>query len=85
MRKTNSPPRRRASSQQYSAVRAPPICRKPVGLGAKRVRTVIGGVGGMGMKPPILADPPPITDAMAYFTWMVIFFDTSAGSNGTWF
>jgi hypothetical protein len=23
-------------------VRAPPICRKPVGLGAKRVRTVMG-------------------------------------------
>jgi glutamyl-tRNA synthetase len=73
MRNTNSPPRRRDSSQQYSAVRAPPICRKPVGLGAKRVRTVIGGVGKVGMKPPILADPPPITDATAYFTWMVIF------------
>ncbi len=41
MRSTNWPPRWRASSQQYSAVRAPPICRKPVGLGAKRVRTVM--------------------------------------------
>jgi hypothetical protein len=26
-----------------SAVRAPPICRKPVGEGAKRVTTVIRG------------------------------------------
>src|SRR6202012_1616933 len=41
MRTTTWPPRRRASSQQYRAVRAPPMCRKPVGLGAKRVRTVI--------------------------------------------
>src|ERR1700722_14633163 len=44
MRSTKSPPRRRDPSQQYSAVRAPPICRKPVGLGAKRVRTVMGSI-----------------------------------------
>src|SRR5690606_4781754 len=43
MRSTNSPPRWRDSSQQYSAVRAPPMCRYPVGLGAKRVRTVMAG------------------------------------------
>ena len=30
------PPRLRASSQLNSAVRAPPICRKPVGDGANR-------------------------------------------------
>ena len=36
-----SSPRWRASSQQYSAVRAPPMCRNPVGLGAKRVRRVM--------------------------------------------
>src|SRR6185503_5684985 len=29
-------------SQQNSAVRTPPMCRSPVGLGAKRVRTVMG-------------------------------------------
>ena len=29
----------RAYSQLNSAVRSPPICKKPVGLGAKRVRT----------------------------------------------
>ena len=33
---------RRAYSQQNSAVRTPPMCSKPVGLGAKRVRTVMG-------------------------------------------
>jgi hypothetical protein len=34
------PLRPRAYSQLNSAVRAPPICRKPVGDGAKRVTTV---------------------------------------------
>ena len=29
----------RVGPVEYSAVRAPPMCRKPVGLGAKRVRT----------------------------------------------
>jgi competence protein ComEC len=33
------PPRPRANSQLNSAVRAPPMCRKPVGEGAKRVTT----------------------------------------------
>ena len=37
MRKMNLPPLRRAKSQLKRAVRAPPIWRYPVGLGAKRV------------------------------------------------
>src|SRR5688572_17510613 len=40
MRRMNTPPRRRASSQLNSAVRAPPTCRYPVGDGAKRTRIV---------------------------------------------
>src|SRR5437763_1050458 len=38
MRRMNRPPWRRANSQLKKAVRTPPMCRKPVGLGAKRVR-----------------------------------------------
>ena len=43
------PPRPRAYSQLNSAVRAPPICRKPVGEGAKRVTigSVISENGGI--------------------------------------
>src|SRR5438128_637814 len=41
MRSTNLPPWRRAYAHEKSAVRAPPMCRKPVGLGAKRVLIVI--------------------------------------------
>ena len=41
MRRMNVPPWRRAYSQENSAVRTPPMCRKPVGLGAKRVRMVM--------------------------------------------
>ena len=36
MRSTNVPPTRLASAQLYSAVRAPPTWKKPVGDGAKR-------------------------------------------------
>lgn len=39
MRNLNSPPKWRARSQQKMAVRPPPICKCPVGLGAKRVMT----------------------------------------------
>ena len=42
MRRWNSPPWWRANSQLNSAVRAPPMCRKPVGEGAKRVTTLPG-------------------------------------------
>ena len=38
---TNEPAWCLAYSQQNNAVRNPPMCRKPVGLGANRVRTVI--------------------------------------------
>ncbi len=38
IRSTNVPPVWRATSQLNSAVRAPPTCRLPVGLGAKRTR-----------------------------------------------
>src|SRR3954452_21269757 len=38
MRSTNVPPSWRAASQLNSAVRAPPMCRAPVGEGAKRSR-----------------------------------------------
>src|SRR5580658_7668646 len=41
IRKMYWPPRCRAYSQQNNAVRNPPMCRKPVGLGANRVRTVM--------------------------------------------
>ncbi len=41
MRRMNFAACRRAYSQQNSAVRNPPMCKKPVGLGAKRVRTVM--------------------------------------------
>src|SRR4051794_33405406 len=40
MRSTSTPPRRRASSQLNSAVRAPPTWRYPVGDGAKRTRII---------------------------------------------
>jgi hypothetical protein len=40
MRSRNLPPWWRANNQLKSAVRAPPIWRKPVGEGAKRVTTV---------------------------------------------
>ena len=39
IRSRNLPPWWRANSQLNSAVRAPPMCRKPVGEGAKRVTT----------------------------------------------
>src|SRR5208337_64403 len=42
IRSRNWPPKCRASSQLNRAVRTPPMCRKPVGLGANRVRTVMG-------------------------------------------
>src|SRR5690625_7019793 len=60
MRRTNCPPVARAASQANSAVLAPPICKSPVGEGAKRVLT-----GGLtldmailqtGDKPAILTD-----------------------------
>src|SRR5947209_18756958 len=41
MRNRNLPPWCRANSQLKSAVRAPPICRNPVGEGAKRTTTLI--------------------------------------------
>src|SRR5881397_3110067 len=41
MRSTNTPFCLRAQSQLKSAVRAPPMCRYPVGEGAKRTRTVM--------------------------------------------
>src|SRR3546814_3768865 len=41
MRSRNLPPWWRANSQLNSAVRAPPIWRKPVGDGAKRVTTPV--------------------------------------------
>src|SRR6201987_3229063 len=40
-RRMNLPPLRRAYSQLKSAVRTPPTCSRPVGLGAKRVTTVM--------------------------------------------
>src|SRR5206468_2593736 len=44
-RRMNLPPLRRAYSQLKSAVRTPPTCSSPVGLGAKRVTTVMGRPG----------------------------------------
>src|SRR5438270_9271633 len=41
MRSRNLPPWCRANSQLKSAVRAPPMCRNPVGEGAKRTTTLI--------------------------------------------
>src|SRR5215469_7258076 len=43
-RRMNLPPVRRAYSQLKSAVRTPPRCSIPVGLGAKRVTTVMQAV-----------------------------------------
>src|SRR5919201_4227114 len=43
MRRTNTPFFFRAHSQLKSAVRAPPMCRYPVGEGAKRTRTIGAG------------------------------------------
>ncbi|MCZ6735320.1 MAG: hypothetical protein O7C65_05970 [Planctomycetota bacterium] len=40
MRRINLPPWALAYAQQNNAVRAPPTCRGPEGLGAKRVRTM---------------------------------------------
>ena len=42
-RRMNLPCMRRAYSQLNSAVRTPPMCSRPVGLGAKRVTTVMAG------------------------------------------
>src|SRR6266478_1234118 len=44
MRRINVPPVWRAYSQLNKAVRAPPMWRKPVGLGANRTRTFIVGL-----------------------------------------
>src|SRR5215472_11017924 len=41
MRSTYWPPCLRANSQLNSAERTPPMCRKPVGDGAKRSRTLM--------------------------------------------
>ena len=41
VKRDGGPPWRRANAHEKRAVRAPPICRNPVGLGAKRVRHVI--------------------------------------------
>ena len=41
-RSRKSPPVWRLYRKLNSAVRAPPICNWPVGLGAKRVRTLVG-------------------------------------------
>src|SRR5437773_187591 len=46
MRRTKTPPSRRAKSQLKSAVRAPPTCKCPVGEGAKRTRGVMSGKTG---------------------------------------
>src|SRR5262245_3076247 len=46
MRRMKTPPWWRANAQLNSAVRAPPTCRWPVGLGAKRTRT--GSLMGIG-------------------------------------
>src|ERR1700741_3377567 len=46
IRSTSVPPWPRASSQLYSAVRAPPMWSAPVGDGAKRTRTGSEEVGG---------------------------------------
>ena len=43
MRRINWPRFRRAHNQQNKAVRIPPMCMYPVGLGAKRVRTDMSG------------------------------------------
>ncbi len=55
MRRMNVPPWWRANAQANSAVRMLPRCRKPVGLGAKRVRiygfhrrSSVVGVAGFG-------------------------------------
>src|SRR5438132_11230054 len=40
IRSRNFPPSLRANSQLNRAVRTPPMCRYPVGLGAKRVRAM---------------------------------------------
>src|SRR5678815_5304917 len=42
----NWPPMRRAYSQLKSAVRTPPMCSRPVGLGAKRVMVVMDSESG---------------------------------------
>src|SRR5882757_95347 len=57
MRSTKTPAWRRAYNQQNSAVRNPPMCRKPVGLGAKRVRTIMD-VSLEKQRAQSLADPP---------------------------
>src|SRR5262245_24139848 len=44
-RSAMTPPCPRANSQLKSAVRAPPMCREPVGLGAKRTRTTESDTG----------------------------------------
>src|SRR5687767_14588018 len=41
MRRMNFPPVWCAYSQLNRAVRAPPMCKKPVGLGANRTRTLM--------------------------------------------
>src|SRR4051812_34817107 len=53
MRSRNFPPRPRAYSQLNSAVRPPPICRKPVGEGAKRVTISDMRLGTRGKRAPV--------------------------------
>src|SRR3954468_24107352 len=58
IRRTNTPPCRRAKSQLKRAVRAPPTCRYPVGEGAKRTRGVMewGATGNDGEGIPLVTN-----------------------------
>src|SRR5438132_2555910 len=58
MRRINCPPCLRANSQLNKAVRTPPMCRKPVGLGAKRVRTMITCLGAKSQLKRLVSTPP---------------------------
>src|SRR5262245_11395377 len=60
MRSTNWPPKWRAYAHEYSAVRAVPRCRKPVGDGAMRVRTVMKGERGKQRRPSTAQGLAPI-------------------------
>jgi hypothetical protein len=62
-RTRNFPPVWRAYNQLNSAVRAPPMCRKPVGDGAKRVTTPEAVVGGIGSSRSRLTDWRPMDAA----------------------
>jgi len=87
MRRTSVPPLCRAKSQLKMKVRAPPICRNPLGDGAKRTRVMESGKkrlsppGGFGGKSP---DGPMRIEGSAQATTFLVSAVVAWVPEGKW-